>query len=281
MTEPYPDNVTGQFQGDPGAPPVFFLHANSYCACMYIPFLESILEGKYLIAPDLPGHGGSRWHGRIRNWSSLADYFENYLDDLDLNQPLIGIGHSIGGIVNMMMAAKRPDSFSRLVLLDPVLLPRPLVFLIATMRFLGLGHQFPLAKKAYRRQRYFDSRETALDHYRQKRVFARFNEEALSRYVDHCMRPSRQGGLELSCDPHLEASIYRTLPVKAWSLVPRLKVPTLLLVGEHSDTITANSVRRLSGMNPNVVVHTVPGGHLFPFEESARASELIQEFLAT
>ncbi len=281
MTSHYPNRITAQLIGDSNAQPLFFLHANSYCACMYMPFLDHLISDRYLIAPDLPGHGDSHWEGRITDWASLAEYYEGYLDDLGLDKSLIGIGHSIGGIVLMIMASKRPGLFSKLVLLDPVLLDRKLLFMIRLMRILGQDRHFPLARKAYRRKSHFTSRENALNHYRQKRVFAVFGDDFLERYVDHCMRSDEEGGLKLACDPRLEASIYRSLPLNAWSYLHRIVTPTLVLAGEQSDTLSSAGVRRLEHIGSNIIVKTITGGHLFPFEKSSGAEALIQEFLST
>lgn len=246
---------------------------------MYMDMLDPLAEGANLAAPDLPGHGSSTWQGTISDWSSLADYYLSDLPAFIRSGDTVGIGHSIGGIVTAIMSNQRPGLFSRLILLDPVLLDRSLIAIIATMRLLGQDHNFPLAKKAYRRKRQFSSREKALDHYRKKRVFSGFGENTLERYVDHCMQAMEDGSLSLSCSPELEASIYRSLPLSNWQQIRKLSVPTLILVGEDSDTISSRGVKRLSRINSNLIVQTLPGGHLFPLENPETSADLIRSFL--
>jgi pimeloyl-ACP methyl ester carboxylesterase len=279
MKTAYPETVPTYSWGDPSRARILFLHANSFAAGMYQPFMEGLLDDYHVLAPELPGHGQSQWPGVIKGWPSLADYYLQQMDNQGLTDPVIAMGHSIGGIISLIMAVKQPQRFSKIVLLDPVLLPGKILTLIAIMRALGQRKRFPLARKAYRRRTHYPDRESALERYRHKRVFARWQPRFLRGYVDHCLRTLPDGSLELACSPELEASIYETLPVNVWSFVRKLRIPTLIVVGEHSDTVAPAGVRRLSRINSNLIVKTTPGGHLFPFEEPEAALKIIREYL--
>lgn len=265
--------------GTPGKPVLHFLHANSYCAGMYAPFLQPLFPEYDIHALEIPGHGRSEWSGEMESWSDLADYLVQFLDQAKFTKPVIGMGHSIGGVATLMAAVQRPDLFSKLVLLDPVLLPPKMLFMIRLANLLHYQYSTPLIKSANRRRRHFPSRESARMQYGKKRAFKRWKPEFLDAYVECGFKPARDGGVELSCSPELEISIYRSIPTDAWRYVQRLKTPTLILGGEYTDTLLPPSRKKLSRYTPLILTKTVPGGHLFPFEYPLEAMQRIKEFL--
>ncbi|MCF7808699.1 MAG: alpha/beta hydrolase [Candidatus Marinimicrobia bacterium] len=259
---------------------ILFLHANSFSAQMYQDFFSSLTDRYQVLAPDLPGHGQSCWSGRIHSWESLADY---YLEKLDLNsvkKPIIGMGHSIGGIVILFIALKRPDLFSRIVLLDPVLPPKRFLAIMRVFRLLSIAHLNPLSRRAKRRRQVFESRRQAYSLYQKKSVFSNWKPGFLQAYVDTCFRQDEKGSVRLACSPELESSIYQSIPLQVWSLPKKISLPALFLIGDHSDTVNARGVRRLKKTGKQSQVELLNGGHLFPFENPEDSMTVIKEFLA-
>lgn len=280
MSSTFPDRVPLHQRGSAKKGSLLFLHANSYSAEMYRDFLEP-LEADYAItSPDLPGHGSSTWQGRVNDWEKLAEF---YLDILDLEgqvAPRIGMGHSIGGILILFMALKRPDLFSRIILLDPVLLPKRILYVFRGMKLLSVAHEAPIAKAARRRKRTFSSRQRAYEHYSRKKVFKKWQDSYLQAYVDSCLREESNGSVHLVCTPELESSIYQSVPLNVWRIPRKISIPALYIVGSHSDTINERGVKRLKSMIGADQVSVVEGGHLFPFEDPDGSMTLIKEFLA-
>lgn len=281
MQIPFPDKPVLNRWGNPDQESLLFLHANSFSAKLYQSFLEPLEEQFDIWAPDLPGHGESRWNGRVESWLSLAEYFIMVLDKSPPKKPLVGMGHSIGGIVMMLMAIQRPHWFRKLILLDPVMLPKRILMVIRMLRLFSLTHIIPMAKAAVHRKNHFASREVALAHYSKKQVFSSWKTGYLETYVATCLHEDRQGALELSCAPTLESSIYQSIPVNVWSLPKRLEVPTLFIIGEKSDTVNRKGQHRLARIKGNHVVKTIDAGHLFPFEKPEESMEYIKDYLAT
>jgi len=259
---------------------ILFLHANSYSAKLYRPFLEPFRDDYEILSPDLPGHGDSRWSGRIQNWNDLADYYIEMIDKNPPQSPLVGMGHSIGGVLTLIMAIKRPQWFSKIILLDPVMLPRRILWVIRVLRIFSLTHLVPLAKTSKRRKQHFPSLEAALEHYSNKAVFAQWQPEFRQAYVDTCIHATESGQYQLSCAPELESSIYQSIPLQVWSLPKKLTIPSLFIIGENSDTVNQHGLLRLKRLGGNHVVKSIDGGHLFPFEKPARCIDMIKEFLA-
>ena len=72
---------------------------------------------------DLPGHGDSQWaadgdYSRAR----VADHIVGLIEHLDLRS-LVLVGHSFGGGIAILTAARRPSRVRALVLVDSTMLP--------------------------------------------------------------------------------------------------------------------------------------------------------------
>lgn len=80
--------------------------------CKVKPLLEA--AGHVVYAPDLPGHG-TRYNPAARDFS-IESYAEDICTVLDgIGEPVILVGHSLGGAVISRTAEKRPDKVRRLV----------------------------------------------------------------------------------------------------------------------------------------------------------------------
>lgn len=248
---------------------------------MYQPFLEPLFKDYNVWAPDLPGHGDSRWNGRIEAWMDLANYYVAHLEKNPPEKPMIAMGHSIGGIVIMLMAIQRPDWFKKIILLDPVMLPKRILSVIRVLKFLSLTHTIPLAKAANRRKNHFQDRKAARNHYAKKKIFSLWEPQFLDAYVETCLHADEQGGLQLSCAPQLESSIYQSIPLNVWRLPKRLLVPALFIIGDFSDTVNGHGFKRLKKSRGNHIVKSVVAGHLFPFEKPTESMAIIKDYLIT
>jgi len=280
MRTPFPAKPIINKWGNPEGEVLFFLHANSFSAKMYQPFLDPLMSKYQVWAPDLPGHGESRWNGRIEAWVDLANYYIAHLEKTRPEKPMVAMGHSIGGIVVMLMAIQKPEWFHKIILLDPVILPKRLLVLIRVLRLISLTHVVPLARSANRRRNIFQTRTAALEHYSKKNIFAHWEPRFMEAYVETCLRENGQGGFQLSCAPQLESSIYQSIPLNVWSLPKNLPTQALFIIGEKSDTVTQRSFRQLKRASGNHIVKSVPAGHLFPFETPSEAMAIIRDYLA-
>lgn len=91
----------------------------SWCWDKVVPLLER--EGHNAITPDLPGHGGDRTPiGEV----TLQAYADRVCGVLDAqSEPVILVGHSMGGVVITQAAEYRPEKIDTLVYLT-AFLPR-------------------------------------------------------------------------------------------------------------------------------------------------------------
>jgi|SaaInlV_150m_DNA_5_1039734.scaffolds.fasta_scaffold05791_2 pimeloyl-ACP methyl ester carboxylesterase len=281
MQIPFPSMPTINRWGNSEGEVLFFLHANSYSSKMYLPFLDPLTKDYNILAPDLPGHGESRWNGRIDAWVNIANYYIDYLDKNPPGRPMVAMGHSIGGIVIMLMAIQRPDWFQKIILLDPVMLPKRVLTVLRSLRLLSLTHIIPLTRAAARRRNHFETRASALEHYSKKTIFSHWEPRFLEAYVETCLRENESGDFQLSCAPQLESSIYQSIPLNVWSLPKKLPVSALFIIGEKSDTVNQHGIKRLKRSRGNHIVKSIVAGHLFPFEKPADSMAIIKDYLTT
>jgi pimeloyl-ACP methyl ester carboxylesterase len=73
--------------------------------------------GRSVYAIDLPGFGGSEIPKQPMTVGDYADMVEQFINKLELKDIII-VGHSFGGRVGIKLAAKYPQTISKLVLVD-------------------------------------------------------------------------------------------------------------------------------------------------------------------
>ena len=89
-----------------------------WCWKKIIPLLEK--EGHQVVAPDLPGHGEDK---RPIAEITLQAYTDRVCQILDeQSEPVILVGHSMGGVVITQTAEYRPEKIKKLVYLTGFLL---------------------------------------------------------------------------------------------------------------------------------------------------------------
>ncbi|TIR15525.1 MAG: alpha/beta hydrolase [Mesorhizobium sp.] len=79
------------------------------------------LSGRRLIMPDLRGHGGSQ-AGEGSGVADFADDIAGLIQRLQLDRPIV-VGHSLGGMVSIALAAQYPKLIGGLIILASTLKP--------------------------------------------------------------------------------------------------------------------------------------------------------------
>ena len=241
-----------------------FAHANGFNAATYKSLLAPLSASLRILAPDLRGHGQTRLPTRTqrrRSWHDHRDDLVALLDTLD-GPPVALAGHSMGGTSALLAAAERPDKVSRLVLFDPVVMPRGFHLIMAVPGLRDLPRQWPITKGAARRRARFDSPRQALDSWRGRGAFKGWSDQTLADYVSGAFAAEDEDGVRLVCAPEWEASNYAVQGHDARRALRRLDRPVHVLKAEKGSVCTlVADPRRL----PRLTIETVPGGgHLFP-----------------
>ncbi|MGC8857265.1 MAG: alpha/beta fold hydrolase [Anaerolineae bacterium] len=263
--------------------PLHFLHANGYPPACYQPLLERLASQYHVFGMLLrPLWENSNPDG-IRDWLPFTTDLLRFLSDRQAG-PVIGVGHSIGGMVTLRAALREPEHFRALVLLDPVLFPPDFILGWNLIRLVGLGHRLhPLIPLALKRRREFNDLETVFRGYRSRPIFRYFSDENLKAYIKGITQPRAEGGYRLVFPPEWEAHIYYTgvwRDLDVWRDLPRLQVPTLILRGAETDTFLERTARLVKRRQPKVRIETLERAtHLVPLERPEEVFELIQSFV--
>jgi len=259
-------------------PGLHFAHANAYPPGSYRQLLEPLAASHRLkcihwLPLVQPDH-----HPHFRNWHELIPDLVHFIET-EFDPPVLAAGHSMGAVVTMMAASRRPDLFRAVALIDPVLLPLKKTLL------LGLTPQrwkarLPIVAKALNRPNRWDSREQAFAFHRRARAFARVGDEALWDYIRAGTKETADGGYALAFPREWEARIYATCPW-VWPDLRRCRVPMLAIRGSLSEVVPDAVWERWRQVHPQArFVDIEDAGHLVPLQRPDRVAEAISEFFA-
>jgi len=212
--------------GGAGAP-LHFLHANGYPPAAYQPLIDSLTTQYRVFGMTLRPLWKNSNPQELQDWHPLSEDLLRCLSARQEN-PVIGVGHSVGGIVTLRAALRAPERFRALVLLDPVLFVPPFLALWNLLRAVRLGNKLhPKISGALKRRRTFDDLEKVFRGYRSRPVFRYVSDEALRAYIRGITRPQGNDGYELAYSPEWEAHIYLTglRDFDLWKMLPALKFP--------------------------------------------------------
>jgi pimeloyl-ACP methyl ester carboxylesterase len=254
--------------------------ANGFPPEVYTPLAECLSERFHVVGyrplPLREHHDPTRF----TSWHELATALLADGDVALSPEPLLGVGHSLGGILTLYAALYRPQRFRAVALIDPVFLPRHTLPLIWLLRKLGREHRFPLAQGAARRRDRFATREEAYQRYHGRGIFADFVPQALAQYIEHGFRPDGDS-FTLSWSRAWESRIFANVPIDTWDAVTKLRVPLLIMRGSRSDLLVDRSWAQLQARLPDARFITLEGGHMVPMERPIEVAEAIIDFLAT
>jgi len=92
------------FEGGAGAP-ILLLHGFGGAASNWTLVAPELIRHGRVLVPDLPGHGGS---GPLPAPAETLEPFARRVASL-LDRPALVVGHSLGGVVALRLAAHRPE----------------------------------------------------------------------------------------------------------------------------------------------------------------------------
>ena len=97
-----------------------FIHGLGSSSCFYKTITPSLKAFIRCISLDTPGSGLSSLGISEQSISSIAQNAINLLDALEVNEKVIVVGHSMGGIVANYIAAEYQERVKAVILLGPV-----------------------------------------------------------------------------------------------------------------------------------------------------------------
>jgi N-formylmaleamate deformylase len=215
------------------------------------------LESAYdVIMPDARGHGKSSAPDTGYRFEDHAEDVVGLIKALRLPAPIL-VGHSMGGLVAAVVAARNPKLLRGLILADPTF----------------------LSPEAQREVRESDVAE------RHRKILSL----SLSEVVEEARarHPQRSAELlELIARARLQTSM-RAFDVLQhpdpdyMQLVRSIDVPTLLVIGEYG-VVSPGAAAQLQGINPKIQVEEIPkAGHGIHYDQPERFAAVVRSFLGT
>lgn len=254
-----------------------FAAANGYPPGAYRAFLEPFVESHEVVASlhrplwETPPEIAS-----FTSWDVLGEDLCQLVSEM--RQPVISVGHSMGTATILMAAIQRPELFKSLILIEPVLVPRRYLYALRFFRRFS-PNTIPLVKRTLARVDRFGSRQEAFEHYRPKRVFKDISDAVLWDYVQHGTIELASGEFTLAYSRDWEARCY-TLVHNLWRLLPQLRVPTLAIRAQGSNTLAMSSWNKWQAMASQVdFIEIEEAGHLVPFEKPDQLADTILRWI--
>jgi len=257
-------------------PPLHFYHANAYPFGTYRQLAER-LSGNFRVfgMAHRATWEPARLPGRKDTWAAYADDLIAFLEQ-KVDKPVIGAGHSMGGVATMMAALKRPDLFRSLVLIDPVFFPRRwwLLFRITPT---AIARRTPYIARAVHRPDRWPSIREGVEFHRSKRAFSRFSSQAMADFGEYGLAPGNNGNFRLAFPKSWEAHIYCNVPY-VWHIVKKVRMPVLGIRGRYSDVLLPPSWKSWKRLRPaDTFVEISDAGHLAPLERPEQIASIIAD----
>ena len=263
--------VAAHLYGPENGRPVIALHGWLDNAASFSR-LAPLLNGVRIVALDLPGHGLSD-HRPPGAGYNIWDYAYDILQTAEQFgwQRFSLLGHSLGGIVSVLLAGAMPERIERLALIDGVI---PYTGEAESApRKLGEAMRALLAVERKRKPVYasFDQAVAA----RMKGVGA-VSREAAERLAQRGLMPV-PGGYTWRTDPRLMLpSPMRLSLAHALAFVQRVECPTSLIVAEQGLMTEPASTELIDSLPFDL--HHVPGGHHLHLDDDEGAAAIAAVF---
>lgn len=257
-----------------------FSHGNSFPASTYRVMLDSLrARGFQVHAIEKFGHEPryrvtDNWPRLVRQ---LADFAARCMQEGGSGTPPWLVGHSMGGILSLMCAARHPHLARGVVLLDSPVLSGWRAGAVRMAKRTPLMRRLSPSAGALRRRKEWDDRQAVYEHFRTKKIFAGWDPRVLRDYVDHGTIDA-DGTWRLAFDPEVESRIYETLPHNLGPLLRRhpLQCPLAFIGG-----IASAEMRQVGGLDATAElaqgrVTMLDGTHLIPMERPLAVAAAIE-----
>jgi pimeloyl-ACP methyl ester carboxylesterase len=257
-------------------PKVHFAHANSYPAGTYRQFFAYL--GRDFDVQALDMHGHNPRYPVEDGWAKLVEELVAELETRYNKEPVILVGHSLGGMLSLMVAAQRPDLVRCLVMLDSPVVAGWRAKFWRLLKGTRLADRYSPARFSVKRRNVWPDHKEALRHFASKEVFGAWAPGVLQDYLESGLEEHPEG-VQLRFRREIETAIYRSLPHHIGQLVKgQFPVPVAYVAGDNSvenRQAGLEHTRALVGRN----FRMMRGSHLFPMEMPRHAAELTRDLI--
>jgi pimeloyl-ACP methyl ester carboxylesterase len=260
--------------------PIAFFHGNSFPASTYrVLFKHLRARGFSVKAIEKLGHDplhpvDNNWRGMVEQ---VAEFTQAQVEKL--GQPVWMVGHSLGGFLSLMAAAKHPELARGVLLLDSPILGGWRSTALGMIKGAQLVGSVSPGAVSHKRRNSWPSAEAALEHFRHKKAFVHWDEEVLQDYINHGT-VDHEGKRVLAFDREIETQIYNTIPDNLDRLFKRhpLKCPVSFIGGRQSVEMRRVGMSMTEKLTKGRTM-MLDGSHLFPMEKPLVTAAAIEASL--
>lgn len=268
MSNPIPTEKPVNYVQQGTGAPVILIHGLAASLFDWNDLIPALAGAGYAAyALDLLGHGQSHKPEHLGEYTieNVFAHFSAWLDSLQLDKPLILVGHSLGGYIAIQYALCHPERVHALVLADPFYSLKQLPF------YLQLYYRHPLVNA----------------------TLIQSAPEWLIRSVVDLTSLSIRNGYILPKEVRLQtAADYKRSNPGIFNILhsfqdlapclPAVSQPTLVLWGEHDQTLAPALFQKILEAIPNANGSGIPAaGHVPHQSHPDEFNRRVMEFLRT
>ncbi len=262
-------------QTDDKRAPAHFYGGNSFTVGTYAPLLQELSANFELSSLALRGYWYDKPNSRRLTREQDADMLIEFLEKTQ-DKPVVGIGHSQGATSTAMAAAKRPDLFSQLYLIEPVTFTKKQ----ATLYNL-LPRQFLLNRQPFKstltKQYTWSSIDDYYNYLRGQRAYKRISDAHLQVFAEQSLMANADGSYTLMFAPEQELANYFGAP-HIDAALKKLSCPYTLITGKPTLFINDKVRKQWQEFVPDSSIISLPDyGHLLPMEAPEVCAQIINE----
>jgi len=251
--------------GTDGRQPMLCLHGGAAHAHWFDFIAPGFMQDFHVRSLDLRGHGDSDWVDPPAY--SFADYASDVavlVERLNLRNFIL-VGHSMGGMVSLVYAAAYTGRLAALVIVD-------------TTMFMSEASVARLREMGTRSSSSYASHEELITRYRLLPAGTHGASPDVIRHVArHSGRKIADGDWRHKFDRGLYSLFERLDGIPLWE---RVRVPALIVKGEHSDRINESILDSIRVRAPQVELAVVPASdHHVTLDNPQGFIEAVRAFL--
>ena len=256
-------------------PSAHFYGGNSFTVGTYAPLLNTLATGFDLSALALRGYWYDKPQAPRLTREQDADILIEFLEKTQ-DASIVGIGHSQGATATAIAAAKRPDLFSQLYLIEPVTFTKRQATLYNLM-----PRQFLLSREPFKSTLTKQSTWASIDDYyeslRAQRAYKRISNEHLRVFAEQSLSANNEGSYSLMFAPEQELANYFGAP-HIDAALKKLSCPYTLITGKPTLFINDKVRKQWRKFVPDGSIISLPDyGHLLPMEAPELCAQIINE----
>ena len=260
---------------------VLFFHGNSFPASTYN-VMQDELRRRGLVVHALEKIGHNPAYPVTSNWPHLVDEVHAFAQPLVAAHPgpVVLVGHSLGGMLSLMLAALHPEIAHAVVMVDAPAVAGWQANVLRLSKKLSITRKFSPGAVSQKRRNQWTNLDEVRAHFTSKKNFARWHPQALDDYIQHGTQEAMVDGQVqriLCFSREIETQIYNSLPHNLERMIQRhpLKCPVSLVAARHSREMKMAGIEFTKRITKGRIT-MIDGSHLVPMESPIATAAAVE-----